>query len=352
MANLTEISIGTRKFFIWIGILTVIYIIIQFLFNLGITYWKNTHPAAPILPNSKFGKLPRLTFPNDATTSAGIVFALENIEGAPPITTASALIYSMPKKQMSILTDDRANKFAVQIGFTVKGEPLNPSYYYYTDPKDNLRTMLLDIINLNYEIKYDYKTNPDKIFSIEKFTGKEAAINEVKTYLSGSRLFDSSILNGITKADLLIYDKQSKIFNPTNDIKAANAMRINYFRENLNNWKILPPNFVRSYNYVLLTPSKTVKYLEISNTFWPIDFNDYGEYPLKSSDQAWKELNEGLGIIANLGNNSRDKITLRNIYLAYYDSEDPQGYLQPIFVFEGDNEFAAYVPAVSPEWVE
>ncbi|NMB56402.1 hypothetical protein GYA19_00515, partial [Candidatus Beckwithbacteria bacterium] len=45
-----------------------------------------------------------------------------------------------------------------------------------------------------------------------------------------------------------------------------------------------------------------------------------------------------------------DKIMIRNISLAYFDSKLPQKYLQPIYVFEGDDnsnrEFIAYIPAL------
>ena len=53
----------------------------------------------------------------------------------------------------------------------------------------------------------------------------------------------------------------------------------------------------------------------------------------------------------NLGNNSKDRIVIRNISLAYYDSDEPQEYLQPIFIFEGDNDFVAYLPAITGEYL-
>ncbi len=45
-------------------------------------------------------------------------------------------------------------------------------------------------------------------------------------------------------------------------------------------------------------------------------------------------------------------VVVRNVYLAYYDSFEPQTYMQPVFVFEGDDNFQALVPAVSQEWIE
>jgi len=41
------------------------------------------------------------------------------------------------------------------------------------------------------------------------------------------------------------------------------------------------------------------------------------------------------------------QVTIRNIYLAYFEPVTLTNYLQPIFVFEGDNNFVAYVPAIS-----
>jgi len=38
------------------------------------------------------------------------------------------------------------------------------------------------------------------------------------------------------------------------------------------------------------------------------------------------------------------------VYLAYYDAGVPTDYYQPIIVFEGDQDFLAYVPAIASEY--
>ena len=80
--------------------------------------------------------------------------------------------------------------------------------------------------------------------------------------------------------------------------------------------------------------------------------NDFATYPLKSGAVAWQDLLDGYALIVNVGRNSPDKIVIRKIYLAYYDSEEPQLYLQPIFVFEGDNDFVAYLPAIDSNYLK
>jgi hypothetical protein len=39
------------------------------------------------------------------------------------------------------------------------------------------------------------------------------------------------------------------------------------------------------------------------------------------------------------------------VSLEYYISDSSQKYLWPVYVFRGDNEFMAYVPALPEEWV-
>ena len=40
------------------------------------------------------------------------------------------------------------------------------------------------------------------------------------------------------------------------------------------------------------------------------------------------------------------------MFTAYYFSDAYTQYLTPVYVFTGDNGFVAYVPAVSPLWVQ
>ena len=90
--------------------------------------------------------------------------------------------------------------------------------------------------------------------------------------------------------------------------------------------------------------------LQFTYTYWPIDYQTTATYSLKTSQQAWQELQAGGGYLLSIPKTL--VVTVRNVYLAYYDSISPQTYLQPIFVFEGDDGFVAYVPALNPEYVE
>ena len=84
--------------------------------------------------------------------------------------------------------------------------------------------------------------------------------------------------------------------------------------------------------------------------YFPIDESKSATYPIKTAQQAWEELNAQKAFIASLGENQDQQITIRNIYLAYYDAGVQTDFYQPIIVFEGDRNFKAYLPAVTADY--
>ncbi len=354
MSSLTEISIATRKFAFWAIIVFIIYIILKIIVGIGVQMWKAAHPTPIPPPNMRFDKLPVPKFSGIATSSSGLRFSLENVEGKPPETTAAGKVYQMPKKLPTLLASDKAKKLAFKLNFPDPPDLVTSTYYRFTDPVDKLHTLEIDITTMNFKLKYNYAKNPE-IFNHGNTMTKEQAVSEVKNFLQPNNLFDESILKGIVTTNILKYNFLDNTYTTATSLSDANVIRVNYFRNDLDDMKILPAGFDKSYNYALYTAADTPypRLIEINYTFWPISFDDFATYPLKSSASAWQDLVDGYAYVANMGNNSgKDSIVIRKIYLSYYDSEEPQLYLQPIFVFEGDNNFVAYVPAISPDWLE
>lgn len=353
MTSLTEISISTRKIIVWIVAIFIAYLTIKTLIGIGISYWNQTHPTPIIPPDVRFNKLPNPKFTSVATSSSGMKFILETIEGRPPETTSAGIVYAMPKRLPSLLASQRAKAFAAKLGFKDEPEIINTTYYRFIDSQDSLRTLEIDITTMNYKLKYDYERKP-QFFDNVQFQTKEEVISEVTNFIRFNNLFDESILKGVVTTDLLRYSPDTKTFLPATSLSNANTIKVNFARSNLNDMRIISPSFINSYIYALFTTTSVAnaRIYELNYTFWPIAFDDFATYPLRQSITAWQDLIDGYAFVVNLGNNTPDNIVIRNIYLAYYDSEEPQPYLQPIFVFEGDNDFVAYLPAISSEWLE
>lgn len=351
MTNLTEISIGARKFGLYLLGGIGLIIILRILLTVIVNSIPKPLPK-PVLPDVKFQKLPAPKFSDIERSSSGLHFSLENIEGKPPEATTVAKVYSMPKKSLTLLSSDKATAIAKKLNFQESPEIANQTSYFYKISDFPNKSLSIDIVYLNLEYRTVYEPYAADIFQKAILSTKEVMVANVINFITKNGLMDASFTNSAPIVQLLRFDDPTKKFVEVDKIKNAHAIRVNFFRQNLNGLRILPPKFNESYNYALYTQSPPYDFLEISSIFWPIDYANVATYPLKSSQQAWQDLLDGYGFVVKMGNNSPDKIIIRKIYLAYYDSKISQPYLQPIFVFEGDNNFTAYVPAITSEWLE
>jgi hypothetical protein len=85
--------------------------------------------------------------------------------------------------------------------------------------------------------------------------------------------------------------------------------------------------------------------IQVKYNYFPIDYTAVETYPLKTTAQAWQELQDGKGYVADV-DISVSEVVVRKVELAYFDSFDPQSYAQPVYMFTGDNNFVGYVQAV------
>jgi hypothetical protein len=92
------------------------------------------------------------------------------------------------------------------------------------------------------------------------------------------------------------------------------------------------------------------KIVEVNYTYANVDTELYSTYPIKTTEQAWNDLKSGNYWPAS--DVSGNDVAIKNIYLAYFEPVSLTNYLEPIYVFEGDQNFVAYVPAVTDKYTK
>lgn len=351
MTQLTVTAYHVRRAVNW-GILVIIaYIILRLSWGIFFTIYQMLFPPAPTPPNHAFGKLPAIQFPKAASDSAQYIYRLETIDGAVPQASASALVFFMPKNSASLTALNKAKDFASQLEFT--GEPVQETKYLYRfiDPDEQLRQMRYDIISKNFTLRYLYEQD-SSLFTARDVPLPQDADTEIRGMLENFQLFSDDLKNGTVKTQSLKF--QGDILVPTTSVSEADAIRIDYFRAPIADTKIFTPNPEEGPVNAIFSGVKTGKkrIIQLVYNYWPVDIETTGEYLLKQSTVAWQELQAGNAYIARQPKTTKKEIVIRKVYLGYYDSLDPQTYLQPIFVFEGDDGFLAYVSAVAPPWAE
>ena len=92
------------------------------------------------------------------------------------------------------------------------------------------------------------------------------------------------------------------------------------------------------------------QFVNLNYNYFPVDLDRSAVYPLIGVAEAWQRLQRAR-FIAGVKPNTTN-VVIRDITLQYYDPDTAQQFMQPVYVFTGDPDFTAYVPAVADAWLE
>lgn len=350
-ASLTQTAIISRKV-IRYGIYFLIFVLlIRTVVKTGIRIYRHFFPEPPPEATVSFGKLPLLPFP----ASSGLArpeLVLELTEGQFPETPIQTKVFLMPKPSANLLGLEVTQEMAQSMGFLTESQKLSESTYRFNH-KNSPAVLEANIVSGFFSISYDLAKDPELIHQIPP--SSEVAVNTALSYLSNAGVLPDD-LTGPTSHEFLVPHEFLELdgtpFVPVDSQSEANFVRVNLYRKAYENLPSLTPNPNRGNIWFIISGSKDRDNQIIAGEYHylPVNEQQFATYPLKTPQEAWDELVAGGGYIASTGVNETGEVTVRRVYLAYYDSPEPSDFYQTIFVFEGDKDFAAYVPAVNSEF--
>ena len=348
--SLTQTAYYARRTINWAILAILAYILMRIFWSIFITVFLLIFPPKAPPPNHAFGKLPALVFPQTATPSARPAFQLQTIEGSVPKASASATVYFMPKMAPNLLGLNKAQDFASRLNFDPTPVQETKNIYRFNDAELSLRRLRYDIVSGNFILRYAFEQDPS-IFNEKNLPFAEAGTAEAINLLESHNLNTDDLADGTHEISFLKLNGSQLV--GTTSLSQADAERIDFFRKPIGDTPVFTPLPDQAPVSIIFSGSPNAKkrIIQFAYTFWPVDYETTATYALKTSAQAWEELQGGRGYITRYPSTGNVAV-VRNVYLGYYDSFDPQTYIQPIFVFDGDNGFRAYVPAVAPPWTE
>ncbi len=349
MASLTEVSIISRKIIRYTIYFIIFIIIARFTINVGTKIYKIIFPPPKPKPTVSFGKLPKLPFPPKSLPQ-NLSFTLELTEGKLPAFPDQMEVYPMPKPQPRIEALDEAKQIARFLEFDPNGKVINdkiPNVYIF-NKKDFPSTLTMNIVTQVFSISYNLETDP--LVLLAEPPEAKVATNLFTNLLSKAGIFYDDLRTGHTSSEYLRIEKKN--FTSAISLSEAHLTKVNIFRGPYGNenYPSVTPKMPQANIWAIFAGGKNNQIIASEFHYFPIDKNTKATYPIKNSQTAWEELKQGKAYIANLGNNPNGNIIIRRAYLAYYDAGQDTPYYQPVVVFEGDNNFYAYVPAVTDEF--
>lgn len=341
--TLTETAFYTRSA-IKYGTLLVIFLIIGRIFwSFGYSIYLRVFPPPPPPPTVVFGKLPILPFPQKAEQKFS--YTLQTTTGELPKLPPQLNVYLMPQTTVSFLALEESTQIARSLGFIGNSTQLSQTIYRFEKP-NTPATIDMNIVNKTFSLNYKLDQSSPLLNTRPRST--DEALQAVRSFLSQADLLTPDLQEGAWSFEF--QKVQPPQLSTVLSLSDANFVRVNLFRKKYDELPVLTPYKASSTVWFLVSGSTSRDEQIIAGEYHYFSVNEQQKstYPLKTAQAAWDELTAGKAYITN--SISPGNIVIRRIYLSYYDSGRQQGFLQPVVVFEGDNDFLAYVPAVTSQY--
>jgi hypothetical protein len=341
--TLTKATKFGRAFVKWGSIFLVVMMVGRITLAAAVAYWKATHPPPPPEPTMGFGKLPDISFGIDESKPEK--YSLEIPSTRMTEFGDRAVVYFMPKTTASLLDTDTAKNTARRMGFLTEPEKLDSTTLRWSRSQTLNITLELDIISHNFVYNTDYLSHPEIILDSRIPTAFDA-VRQVKSFLSSGDLLPADVASASGQVTYL--RAVGGELKEAVSVSEAQFVQVDLNRVDLEEkYPIYTKDGKTGTIHAILSSGLAGSgVVELVRNYWPVDYSLTNTYYLRSIDSAWNILQSGEGYVAHPGNSNT--AVVRDVVLGYFEGDEPQEYLQPIYVFKGDGGFLGYVPALSP----
>jgi hypothetical protein len=257
----------------------------------------------------------------------------------------------MPQSPPNLLADQEVKQIAATYGFIFEPELLGNRRYRWTKTGSLNSSLEVNLDNKNFVLETNYQAKPELITNTNRLPEEFEAVRRVKSFLDRADLLPVDIA---TSAGEVIFLKSlAGELETAFSLSDADFLKINLDRGAVDKvYEMYSPEsekgLVTAIISGVLSGQDSIVALEYH--YRPVDYTQVETYPLRSVKSAWQVLQAGEGFIAS--SNDGEEAVVREVTLGYYeDWFNNQDYLQPIYVFSGDNNFVGYVSAIDPKYI-
>lgn len=323
--TLTQAASLTRKSIVFAVIFSVLGTLSLVGYRAWYAHYLSTLPPVEEKADAKFGVLPLPNFPLSDASSSNYSYSLDTVTGNLPEFDKLVKVFFIPKPYTSLLAGEKSQELAKNFEIQTPPEIISETRYRYGQED---QTLIVDLDAENFH--YTKSSTPSASLALGE---DNKLIADFKGFLGAKKLLPESLKNGRAKID---YSK----------IEEVSVAQINLWPQDFDGKPIVTAQLDKGLVRAMISgsPRDLDSYLSLSYTFWTIDPTTFATYPLKNTLQAFDDLKQGKGVVLKRPTGAQN-VSITNVYLGYFQSENYTPYLQPIFVFEGP-QFMALVTAI------
>jgi hypothetical protein len=362
--SLSEVTAVGRKVLKYAVIFIVGYMVLKMMVSAFSSYWRATHPQPPPPPTVGFGQLPAINFPASRATPPS-QYQLEMPNGRLPNFGDRAKVFFMPRSAPNLLADERVRQIASRYDFTTEPKILNPNQYRWTQIGALETVFEINLDNYNFTLTTDYLSRPE-LANNQRLLDKYEAVSNVKAFLSKTNLLADDVATN--SAQVTYLKALSGELMEAVSLSNADFLQVDLNRVPVDGqYQMYTPRGREGVISAILTQGvkQHDSIVELKYRYQEVDYSQVETYPLKTTHQAWQELKNNQGYLVSTADQESpsqastednagqaSQAVVRQVELGYFDAFREQSYLQPIYVFTGDDDFMAYVPAIADDFIK
>jgi hypothetical protein len=260
-------------------------------------------------------------------------------------------VYQIQNSDLTLLDLQNTTNKVQTAGFIGTGRQLQGNTYRWVNKDLLVKTIDIDIVSKNFKITSPYLTN-STVLKATNLPDQSVAKETTSRLLSRVTIFPADIDRTKTKTQLL--DIENGKLVAVEKLPSAKIIRVDYYQKAINTFPMYYPDTPNSSLHFFVASSESFDPAIVSANFFYQKITEISAtYPLKPVSLAFDELQKGNAYIS--ADYTREKtIKIKDVLLGYFVQDTTQNYLMPVYVFKGglNDEFYAFVPAVSDQWIE
>lgn len=348
MASLTYVAYVSRRVIKFGGIGLVGFLFFWWGLTAAIAAYRAAHPPYTA-PTVRFGILGKVVFPEKNFEKKSFVAELPDDKF--PTYKDQANVYVIYRSKSPLGALEESKKTAALMGFIKEPREVATGVYLFNDPVTN-RSLAMNVLESSFNLSYPYLSD-QLLLNPEQMPSKEEAIATAKKYIQQAGKLSVDLDEGEQKVSYwkISFDGLKEV----EGLSESNIIRIDFFRKKLGDEIEMVSTEIDKASVSVLVSGSSVsskKIVEVNYRHVDVDTSaaSSSTYPIKTSQEAFAELQSGNYWPAN--DVEAKNVIIRKIYLAYFEPVSLTQFLQPVYVFEGDGGFVAYVRAITDKYAK
>jgi len=345
MFTLSQASYDTKEILKWGGLFIAGLVVVIVFIQMFLMVKEAIFPTPEAKPTLAFNKLDPQLFPANVTDKK-LTYKINTLTGFLPTFTDQMKVFKIKAFTPDLLSLQNAKDKVKSAGFTSAPTQISNINYEWnnTDEAGLTQNIKMDIVSNNFSLTSDYLTN-QALLADKTQPNEQDSIKAATNYLNKINSLPTDI--DTTKTNTSFLTIQNGAFVPVASLSEANAVEVDFFQQDIDKIPIVyeKPNS-SSLNFLIGPGGEIVE----AQYFYQTPSEESATYPVKTSAQAYQALQNGFAYIASYDGASTT-VSINNAFPAYYLSSQSQNFLMPVIVFEGSDNFIAYVPLVTDEWI-